>query len=343
MTQTVVVTGASGFIGSHIVVQLLDEGYRVRGLARGSKVAELAKTYARFGDNFEAVTISDIATNQFPEALSGADALIHSGTPIAGRQSPEAVLKTSIEGTLNVLRQAERAGIKRIVVTSSISTAITPERTFTDQDWHSATMETALSGTYIDAYYAAKTLAEREVWSFADVNPHLDITTLNPPFVYGPFARGFSLPTPNYAALSSNLLLYAFLNPAGKFPGTAAQIDVRDLAKAHVLALRSPPTSQVGRKRIMLASPYNFDFKTIIDVIAEKRPDLRGRLLKPPAKDLPFKRAPVNFERILQVIGIRKDEFRLVEETIVDAIDSLILLEKRWIADGHSVTIPVGS
>ncbi|RDB17384.1 hypothetical protein Hypma_001850 [Hypsizygus marmoreus] len=342
MPELILVTGASGFLGSHILVQLLENGYSVRALLRGPKVAELRDRYASYGDRFEAVEISDIATDNFSDALKGVDAIIHSGTPVPNTTFTEAQLNNTIDGVLNVVKQAEKAGIKRVVVTSSISTVVHPTTRFTDQDWLPTTREAAMNGSPMSRYSAAKTLAERELWAFADAHPDLDITALNPPFFYGPFVEGFNLPRPNYA-LSTNMFLYSLLSPSGQYPPSPGHIDVRDAAKAHVLALSSPPTATVGRKRIIIASPREFGFKATVDLIAEKRPELKERLIKAPAPAQPFKRVPVNFGRVEEVLGFRQDEFRTIEETILGTIDSLLSFEKEWVKQGLEVSVPVFS
>jgi nucleoside-diphosphate-sugar epimerase len=165
--------------------------------------------------------------------------------------------------------------------------------------------------------------------------------TVNPPFFYGPFAETFNAPpTPNYSALSTDLYIYRLLNPIGVFPASPGYVDIRDVAKAHVLALTSPPTSAVGRKRIPFASPHGFDFGAVVSLIAEKRPELKARLIKATAPTLPYDRTPVDFDRIHQVLGIDKDEFRAIEDTMLDAVDSLLALERAWVAAGAEISIP---
>ncbi|KAF9458262.1 hypothetical protein BDZ94DRAFT_1271033 [Collybia nuda] len=341
MSELIFVTGASGFLGSHIVGQLLETGYRVRAAARGPKVSGLQKSYASFGDRFEAVAIDEIATDQFPGALKDVDAVIHSASPLAGRGTPEELFKSAVEGTLNTIRQAQKAGIKRLIVTSSIVTVINPRNSFTDQDWNPVTREDALSGNPMSAYSASKTFAERELWAFGEEHPQLDITTLNPPFLYGPLASGFNAPpTPNYAALSTDLYIYRLLNPTGIFPLSPRYADVRDVAKAHVLALRSPPASSVNRKRILFASPHEFDFGATVAFIAEKRPELKDRLIKTTPPILPSNNTPLDFERIKQVLGMGKGDFTAFESTILDAVDSIVALEKSWVATGAEISIP---
>ncbi|KAF9463092.1 hypothetical protein BDZ94DRAFT_1260038 [Collybia nuda] len=341
MSELVFVTGASGFLGAHIVTQLLESGYRVRATARGPKVVGLRNSYASFGDRFEAVVVDDIATDQFPDALKGVDAVIHSASPLPGAGTQEGILKGAVEGTMNTVRQVLKAGIKRLVFTSSMATIMNPRGSFTDQDWNPITKEEALSGDSLSAYGASKTFAERELWKFGGEHPELDITTLAPPFLYGPLAASFSIPpTPNYTALSSDIQIYHLLSPTGVFPPVPFYADVRDMAKAHVLALRSPPTSSANRKRILFSSPYDLDFNAIVALIAEKRPELRDRLIKTTPPTFTFNSAPIDFDRIQQVLGMGISDFTPVENSILEAVDSILTVERLWIATGADISIP---
>lgn len=164
---------------------------------------------------------------------------------------------------------------------------------------------------------------------------------MNPPFLYGPLAAGFTPPpTPGYSALSTDLYIYRLLSPTGVFPASPAHADVRDVARAHVLALNAPPAAAVGRKRILFASPHGFDYGAAVARIAEERPELRERLIRASAPALPYDRAPVDFERVEQVLGMRKAEFTAIEDTILDTVDSLLAVEKAWVAAGAEIAIP---
>ncbi|KAJ4490823.1 hypothetical protein J3R30DRAFT_139996 [Lentinula aciculospora] len=340
-SDVIFLTGGSGFLGSHILIQLLNQGYHVRAAVREKKAALFKQGYERFKDQLEVVAIADIATDQFPDALRGVKAVIHTAAPIAGRvNDAESQLKGSVEGLLNVIRQAEKARITRIIVTSTVLTAATPAMTFTDKDWYPATKEAALKSTGIEAYHAAKTLAEREVWNFADAHPDVEITTLNPPFLYGPFAEGFSLPNPDYYALSTNLYIYKFLTPEGTFPSYPLYIDVRDAAKAHLLALNSPPTSEVGRKRVILSSPHEVVFADIVSMINAQRPELDDRLIKTAPPEFPFKRLDFDLKRLQQVLGMKVEDFTPLNDTFLDTVDSLLVQEKQWTAAGFVVKVP---
>ncbi|KAJ7753635.1 hypothetical protein DFH07DRAFT_904109 [Mycena maculata] len=343
MSELIFVTGATGFLGSHVVLQLLEKGYRVRAVARSAKADQLNIGYAGYGDRFEVVKITDIVHDQFPEALAGVDAVIHSASPLSGRAEPAAMLATAIEGTLNVVVQAEKAGVRRIVVTSSIATVLNPKQSFTDQDWNPVTKETALSGeNELVTYAASKKFAELALWEWADKHPHVEVTTLNPTIFYGPFTSHFrsSIPAPNFTALSTNVLLYKFLFPDGAFPWSPVHIDVRDVAKAHVRALTSPPTAEVGRKRIILSSPHGWPFQEIVNFIAAQRPALKSRLITATPPVFPADALPADFARVERVLGIKVSDFYTKEQTTLDAIDALVEVEDQWRSAGHAIKTP---
>lgn len=162
---------------------------------------------------------------------------------------------------------------------------------------------------------------------------------MNPSFLYGPFADEFLLPPAN-SGISTNDHIQNLLSPNGTFPSSASYTDVRDAAKVVVRALESPPTSVVGRKRIVLSSPYGLDFRKAIDLIREKRPELRERLVG--VEGVPVyarDRAPIDFGRVEEVVGMKREEFVPLEETILEAVDAVVGVEKAWEALGYEVVV----
>ncbi|KAF8212742.1 hypothetical protein K438DRAFT_1566280, partial [Mycena galopus ATCC 62051] len=323
------VTGASGFLGSHVVLQLLEKGYRVRAAARGAKADHLKSSYASYGGRFESVKIADIAHDQFPDALVGVAGIIHTACPLPGHADGPTLLAAALEGTLNVIVQGEKAGVRRMVVTSSIATVINPEDSYTDQgthpklasypvsitDWTQFTREMAVdSDSHMVRYTTAKKFAELALWEWADKHPHIEVTTLNPTFFYGPFTAHFSLPAPEFGALSSNLLIYNLLFKDGVFPYNTRYIDVRDVAQAHVRALGSPATAKVGHKRIVFSSPHKAPFQRTLDLIAEQRPSLKERLIVGTPPLHPYDVLPLDFGRVEEVLGMTKSDFYPLEE-----------------------------
>ncbi|KAF7362963.1 Epimerase domain-containing protein [Mycena venus] len=346
-SELVFVTGASGFLGSHVMLQLLEKGHRVRAAARGAKADHLRSSYATYGDRLEVVKITDIAHDKFPEALAGVDGIIHIASPLPGRADPAEILandfhrQAAVEGTLNVVVQGEKAGVKRMVVTSSIATVINPNNTFTDQDWNPVTREEALTGgNEMETYSASKTFAEMALWEWADKHPHVEVTTLNPTFFYGPFTPHFPLPAPDFGAISTNLLVYNLLFKDGVPPYHARYIDVRDVAKAHILALNSRSTAEVGRKRIVFSSPHGWPWQKTLDFIAERRPALRERFIAATPEDTAPDVLPMDFKRVEEVLGMKTADFYPIEETMLETFDALIQAEDQWRSAGHPIKTP---
>ncbi|KAJ7856765.1 hypothetical protein B0H14DRAFT_3642076 [Mycena olivaceomarginata] len=332
------VTGASGFLGSHVVLQLLEKGHRVRAAARGAKADHLKSSYVSYGDRLEVVKITDIAHDEFPEALDGVDGIIHIASPLPGRADPAEILAAAVEGTLNVVVQGEKAGVKRMAVTSSIATVINPKDTFTDQDWNPITREEALTcGIDIETYSASKTFAEKALWEWAEKHPHIESTQ---PSSTAPSLPHFPLPAPDFGAISTNLLVYNILFKDGVPPYHARHIDVRDVAKAHILALNSRPTAEVGRKRIVFSSPHGWPWQKTLDFIAEQRPKLKERFIAATLQDTAPDVLPMDFKRVEEVLGMKVADFYPIEETMLETVDALIQAEDQWRSAGHPIRTP---
>ncbi|KAJ7458509.1 hypothetical protein FB451DRAFT_1341790 [Mycena latifolia] len=341
MSELIFVTGASGFLGSHVVLQLLGKGYRVRGAARGAKADHLTSSYASYGDRFETVKITDLANDQFPEALAGVDGIIHLASPLPGRSEPAELLAAALQGTLNVIVQGEKAGVKRMVVTSSIVTVWNPKDSYTDQDWNPVTREFALTGgDAIATYCASKKSAELALWDWSEKHPHVEVTTLNPSYFYGPFTPHFPLPAPDFGAMSTDMLFYHLLFPDGDFPSNSRYIDVRDVAQAHIRALNGRPTAEVGRKRIVFSSPHGWPFQQMVEFIAAQRPGLKDRLITATPAPQPYDVLPMDFARVEQVLGMGVADFCTIEQTMLDTIDSLVKVEDQWRSAGHAIKTP---
>jgi len=329
----VLITGGSGFVGTHVTNEALAAGYPVRLTARSSKVQALRDRYA---GKVEVVAVDDIATGDYTEALKGVGAILHLAAPLGGKA--EHLIDGAVEGSQNILRQAVKNGVKKIVITSSIVAVIDfdkPEVAFskhiyTVDQWNPATREQALDGTHegLWNYSAAKTIAEQEIWKFADAHPEIDITTINPPFIYGPVPEGVHISAADIKSYSTLGYFYGNVLAGGKvttpqstFPQT---VDVRDVARAHVLALSAPSTKEVGRKRLFVAGPTG-TWKAAVEHLAAVRPELKGRL-----PDLSEARdadaATVDVSRAKEVLGLT--EYISWEKTVEDTADSLVAIEK---------------
>lgn len=169
---------------------------------------------------------------------------------------------------------------------------------------------------------------------------------VSPCWIFGPFAPGFEhiIPVPDFKSFSTNSYIHALLRPDNAYyPLGPGIVDVRDVAKAHVLALDSAPSSDVGHKRYLVVSPHEASYSAFIKVIAENRPELRGRLAD--AGTAPSFTFPTDLERkgLEDVIGFKTGQYTSWTDTVLDTVDSIIALENLWKEKGYEIVQPEGS
>lgn len=113
------------------------------------------------------------------------------------------------------------------------------------------------------------------------------------------------------------------------------------MARAHVGALTSPPPSLVGRKRVIIASPYGLSYKTAIELIRTQRPGLKDRLVDPLTAPI-FARdnLSVDLERVAVLTGVAMDSYIPWEQTVLETVDDLVMFEREWIRKGNHIHIP---
>ncbi|KAF9556688.1 NAD(P)-binding protein [Agrocybe pediades] len=342
-SKIIFVTGASGYLASHVVYQLAEQGHRVRASVRKNKMLPVRDLYLKSHPNVEIVQIDDLAQGDLGDVFKGVDVVIHTASPLPGRGSAEVILKGAIEGSLNVLQQAEKAGVRKFVVTSS-TLAVTGDPSIKDgayraEHWSPWTKEDAERMPYV----VSKKFAELAVWDWAEAHPHVDVTVINPPFLYGPLAP-IHLPVApgDYISLSTALMVYNLISPDGTYPPEPAYTDVRDTAAAHVRAALSALPKETStdikspRKRVVFASPHGVVFKDVLDMIRNARPELAGRIIsKGSVPEFEIDRYHVDFGRIEEIVGLKKEDFHTLEETLLDTIDDMLALEKEWVAQGY--------
>jgi len=147
---------------------------------------------------------------------------------------------------------------------------------------------------------------------------------------------------PGTQSFSTNAHLYTLItnndsNISASLPG---YIDLRDIARAHVLAVESNSQSNGKPKRLAIGSPHNNNFKDTLKYIAEERPELKDRLIKPEKAPNQTGGSPlegIEYERLERVIGFKKGEFRSWKETILDTVDGFVKLEESWKSRGFKL------
>ena len=190
--QRIFVLGVNGHIGNHIVRDLLENGYRVRGSVRdlndASKTDHVRAHAAELGleDRLELVEGDVLEADGWSEKLEGCDGLFHTATMYSTRATATTILDTANKGTTHLLHAAAETGIQRVIYTSSTAAVGTsPKGTTKDESvWNT---DTSLP------YTTAKTQSERLAWNLAE-ELGLDLRVINPTAVLG---GGFVRPTPS--------------------------------------------------------------------------------------------------------------------------------------------------
>lgn len=271
----VLVTGATGFLGHHLINAALDRGFQVRGTARSQAGADRvhAAIAAHRGHPaaIEFIKADLTRDDGWAEAVKDCDYVLHAASPFPSKPPRRDAELTgpARDGTLRVLMAAKAAGVRRVVVTSSLAAAAYSRRSGQIDESH----WTDVSWRVTTPYYRSKTLAERAAWDFAGEHS-LDLVTVLPGFMVGPVI-GDDVGT---SANAIRLML------TGAFPGTPriglSVVDVRDVAEAHLLALTTPAAS--GQR--YLATGRFMWMREVAAVLRAHYPDRARRI---PGSDLP--------------------------------------------------------
>ena len=277
----VLVTGGSGFIAGHCILQLLERDYLVRATIRSLAKEAAVRTVLEDASMVHGEALSFVAADLmsdegWAEAIADVDFVLHLASPVQPGHiaNDDDLIVPAREGTLRVLRAARDAGVKRVVLTSAFHAVSwghpRSDHTFTEDDW------TIPGGPGVDAYGKSKTLAERAAWDFlAAEGGAPELTTMLPVAVMGPvMGKDIS---------GSNRLIQRMLDGAmPAFPNLFIPIiDVRDVAGAHILAMTRPGAAG---ERFLLSNGPALPMKEIGAIIKAELGDTAKRV---PTRSIP--------------------------------------------------------
>ena len=244
MADRVLVTGATGFIAQHCIMQLLEAGYDVRGTARSeSRTAEvvailtphLSDDAQRRLDTFNVVAADLTSDDGWRNAVDGCRYVMHVASPLprGAVKDEDELIVPARDGALRVLRAAHDGGVERVVLTSSLSAIVygnDRSRVFTEADWSN------LDGARIGAYDKSKTIAERASWDYMESvkgESPMELAVINPGLVLGPLLS-------SDWGTSGEMVKRILDHKVPAIPNmNFATVDVRDVASAHVSAMVS--------------------------------------------------------------------------------------------------------
>ena len=279
--STVLVTGGSGFIGSHSILQLLAAGHQVRttvrNLARESDVRALLKVGG--GDPGDRLTFfaADLEKDAgWAQAVAGCEYVLHVASPFPATipKNENELIVPAREGALRVLRAARNAGVKRVVLTSSfaaIGYGRKPQAApFNETNW------TDPNGESVAPYVKSKTLAERAAWDFIVKEGNgLELAVVNPVGVFGPVLGA------DYA--TSILIVQKLMD--GVVPGCPrvyfGAVDVRDVVDLHLRAMTNPAAK--GERFLAVAG----DFVSLVEIARVLKQRMGAAARKVPTRELP--------------------------------------------------------
>ncbi|HET7676137.1 MAG TPA: hopanoid-associated sugar epimerase [Gammaproteobacteria bacterium] len=294
MTETVLVTGATGFVGSAVARRLLAAGLKVRALVRSTSRLDNLR-----GLDVDIVRGDLRAPASLAAALAGCEGLFHVAADYRlWARHPSEIYASNVRGTRNILLAAARAGVGRIVYTSSVATlGLRADGTPADED----TPTTAAS--MIGHYKRSKFLAEQHVRQLA-AKQGIAVVTVNPSAPVGP--RDIK-PTP-----TGRMILDAARGRMPAYVDTGLNIvHVDDVAEGHVLAYRR---GAAGRRYIL--GGEDMSLREILTTVA----GLTGR-------HPPFLRLPHNL--VLPVAWIAEAWARLGGPEPTVTVDGVKLAKKR--------------
>jgi dihydroflavonol-4-reductase len=288
--KLVLVTGGSGFIGSHCILQLLQAGYRVRTTVRSLEREPDVRAMLRVGglgpDDALSFAVANLTSDAgWPQAVAGCDYVLHVASPFPLKvpKDENELIVPAREGALRVLRAARDAGVRRVVLTSSfaaIGYGTEPgPAPYNEENW------TNVDGPGVTAYVKSKTLAERAAWEFMDrEGGSLELSVVNPVAVFGPVLSADS---------STSIEIVQRLLSGGvpacprlKF----GVVDVRDVVSLHLSAMTHPAAA--GQRFLAVSG----SFISILHIAQTLRERMGAAASRVPTREMP--------DWILRLVGV---------------------------------------
>jgi dihydroflavonol-4-reductase len=304
-SKRVLLTGITGFLGSHTAIRLLEQGYNVVGTLRNADRTKLiSEIIGKHTKNLTNLTFAEADLNDsatWIHLTKSIDYILHIASPFP-RELPKHendLILPAKSGTLSILKAASENNVKRVVITSSIAAVVYGKtknelrKIFDENDW---TDESNNKDT--TPYFRSKTIAEKEAWNFIEKNrSDLELTTVLPGAILGPVLE-------SDFGTSANMVIKILDGSSPALPKIG--FDVVDVRSVSDLLIRAMEMPQAANKRYIASSGY-ITFKEIALMLKQHYPDR-----KIPTSELPnfvirlFSNFDASLKPVLIDLGIKR-------------------------------------
>lgn len=277
MTEKVLVTGGTGFLGMQMLLQLLNKGYDVRTTVRSLKSKDkVVNTLRENGvtkfDQLSFIEADLSRDDNWDEAMEDRDYVLSVASPVFFEipKDEAEVIRPAIEGIVRILKAAKRTKVKRVVMTSNFGAV-----GFTNQDWQSVTTEndwTDENAKGLSAYEKSKLLAEKAAWKFIETEGKgLEFATVNPVAIFGPSLD-------SHVSGSFDLLKGIASGSMKVIPNIQLNVvDVRDVVDLHIRAMITP---EAAGQRFIATTDGMISMPEIAELLRKERPQLAEKISK---------------------------------------------------------------
>ena len=274
-SETVLVTGGTGFVGMRLILQLLENGYTVKTTVRSLKKREsLLQTLKAAGvtasDNLSFIEAELTKDDNWAEAMKGCKYVLSVASPVffeTPKDENEAI-RPAVEGILRVLKFAKNSGVQRVVMTSNFGAVgfsqTDRNRETTENDW----TDTDLKG--LSVYEKSKTLAEKAAWNFMkNEGGNLEFATINPVAILGPSLS-------EHVSGSFHLLENLLNGSMKAVPNIPLNVvDVRDVADLHIRAMITP---EAKGQRFIATADGQISMPEIAALLKSRQPEISQKV-----------------------------------------------------------------
>ncbi|GFG00990.1 putative uncharacterized oxidoreductase C513.07 [Aspergillus lentulus] len=344
--QHVLLTGANGFVASHILSILLERGFTVTATVRShDKANDIIKTHPSWKDKINFAIVSDFTSQQpFDEIFKNKNVpftyVIHTASPLKFNINniQEKMIELAVKGTTEMLKSAHNysgTSLRRFVLLGSAVSVlnsfedITREgHPYNENDWNPQAID---QKDTVLGYNVSKTQSEKAAWEFMKTNrPNFDLTVINPGIIIGPMIYPISGPSSinetNHFAIASFIDGTHSAVEDVRFPFHHF-VDVRDVAQSHVDALTNPAA---GGRRILLISGL-ITPQLVVNIIRQNFPSLRDRVPEGNSSQiLPNGVHPTGWDMQVSLDILSKGregghwKYIPLEQSVTDAVQSMI-------------------